>query len=761
MRAYSVKARTGKKKKAQGSEPTDLITSQAEKTDFVAENHVSLKQVANGSPPPPNTILHLQRTIGNQAVQRLLNTAGTSTIQRCNGDENCGCSKCAANRQADEPVQRSTMIQRCNDNENCTCPKCAANRQAQSGAPADDPTVQRVMGDGHDLTATPIAGDTQLEDAYDGDNSKYVRSGAKGEVVKKVQSALLQVGQPLPEYGPDGDFGSETRNAVKDFQSSKSIDDDGIVGKDTLAELDKALVGGSPAPKPLPGEMPAHTDSDFKIDHIGTSTEEKIFFARNQARLTIDARIIIEDIANAAPSSVRLLGFASGEEDPALADARAKVVEAALKLEGITVTEAKGNAAATAKNSDFSDARSVEVLVGNAKETTLDCEAKHENGPKKGQLKNPATAPCAEMDPETETAFTNAMTVANDAMSKAVSASDVSDSKYNPALVKKFFGNDDPATLAALKVNMSNLKNHVANLPSSTQCGSKCDIGMCDSSTIAYNSGVDSASKMTLCSPNFKEYGDEVRNASILIHEGAHGTTPLGGTEKTGADDLAYRHERIILQLSPQDRLRNSDNYALFAMYAREVENTGDPDAKPAGIDSPHTENLINFTDNAEKDAMHMALAQCEKRIQWCTDHIGQMYGELLEVKNGEKTWNDTWAKTYMYQAADRFPVTRPPANPTTEDQAIIAAVIDRYKHMKASIKTDLQVTRETTGVVTWAKDGAKAADNFSVGDDYFKATPENQISLLLEAIANATADVEPAFVPGYVSFARWIHENA
>jgi hypothetical protein len=80
---------------------------------------------------------------------------------------------------------------------------------------------------------------------------------------------------------------------------------------------------------------------------------------------------------------------------------------------------------------------------------------------------------------------------------------------------------------------------------------------------------------------------------------------------------------------------------------------------------------------------------------------------------------------------------------------------------MQKATKRDLRITRVPAGVMTWAKDGNLPADHFDVGPDFFKASADNQISILLESMAKATADVESAFIPGYVTFARWIHENA
>ncbi len=65
-----------------------------------------------------------------------------------------------------------------------------------------------------------------------------LRKGSKGEGVSWVQSALNKLGYKLTV---DGDFGSGTEKAVKQFQKSCKISDDGIVGKDTINKIVEKL----------------------------------------------------------------------------------------------------------------------------------------------------------------------------------------------------------------------------------------------------------------------------------------------------------------------------------------------------------------------------------------------------------------------------------------------------------------------------------------------------------------------------------------
>ncbi|WP_244604594.1 MULTISPECIES: peptidoglycan-binding protein [Mesorhizobium] len=61
-----------------------------------------------------------------------------------------------------------------------------------------------------------------------------LQRGSKGEGVAKLQAALRQKGFPI---AVDGDFGAATELAVMQFQTSKGLTSDGIVGPATWAAL--------------------------------------------------------------------------------------------------------------------------------------------------------------------------------------------------------------------------------------------------------------------------------------------------------------------------------------------------------------------------------------------------------------------------------------------------------------------------------------------------------------------------------------------
>lgn len=59
--------------------------------------------------------------------------------------------------------------------------------------------------------------------------------------MKALQQKLLQLNYNLGKWKDDGDFGSATESAVKEFQANHGLAVDGIVGKETMAAIDAAV----------------------------------------------------------------------------------------------------------------------------------------------------------------------------------------------------------------------------------------------------------------------------------------------------------------------------------------------------------------------------------------------------------------------------------------------------------------------------------------------------------------------------------------
>ncbi|MFD2625821.1 peptidoglycan-binding domain-containing protein [Salibacterium salarium] len=59
--------------------------------------------------------------------------------------------------------------------------------------------------------------------------------------MKQLQEDLMEAGEKLPRYESDGDFGKETEDGLKAFQSRHDLTVDGIAGPNTLEKLKEVI----------------------------------------------------------------------------------------------------------------------------------------------------------------------------------------------------------------------------------------------------------------------------------------------------------------------------------------------------------------------------------------------------------------------------------------------------------------------------------------------------------------------------------------
>jgi len=111
-------------------------------------------------------------------------------------------------------------------------------------------------------TATPTPAPTQTPSAV-------LEKGDRGDDVKAVQEKLIALG--FLSGKADGIFGSDTRDAVKAFQRSKGMDDDGKVGAETLAALESITV--APSNPTEPDNSVTITDSILKKGSRGEAVK--------------------------------------------------------------------------------------------------------------------------------------------------------------------------------------------------------------------------------------------------------------------------------------------------------------------------------------------------------------------------------------------------------------------------------------------------------------------------------------------------------
>lgn len=129
--------------------------------------------------------------------------------------------------------------------------------------PALITALQELGGD--DFTPAPPAYHGQHDE-----RRPTLRRGQRGDDVEALQEALADLGL-LDDV--DGVFGFKTDEAVEDFQRRSGLETDGVVGRDTWAELDAARVAGAvreAAPKPREDDTPRLGD---KIDWIPVGGE--------------------------------------------------------------------------------------------------------------------------------------------------------------------------------------------------------------------------------------------------------------------------------------------------------------------------------------------------------------------------------------------------------------------------------------------------------------------------------------------------------
>jgi D-alanyl-D-alanine carboxypeptidase (penicillin-binding protein 5/6) len=88
------------------------------------------------------------------------------------------------------------------------------------------------------------------EDAPTGQATGELKVGSTGLLVEALQRTLNARMTPSPELGVDGDFGSMTEGAVVDFQKSKGIEANGIVGPETWEALGPLVEAGPEPPEP-------------------------------------------------------------------------------------------------------------------------------------------------------------------------------------------------------------------------------------------------------------------------------------------------------------------------------------------------------------------------------------------------------------------------------------------------------------------------------------------------------------------------------
>lgn len=201
-----------------------------------------------------------------------------------------------------------------------------------------------------------------------------LKKGLKGAPVKRLQAKL--------GVTADGDFGSGTEKALKEFQASKGLVADGIAGPDTfvaiglpeLVLLRRGLKGAQV--KKLQEALGISADGSF-----GPATEKAVLEYQIKNGLSVDGL--------AGPSTLAKIGVA-GFSAATVAAAKAQADEAG--FDGEPLPEMKDGAISSAASS--SAGKSVDQIAAEMKETVARLAA----GNKPAAASSSAAAPAKSAD---------------------------------------------------------------------------------------------------------------------------------------------------------------------------------------------------------------------------------------------------------------------------------------------------------------------------------------------------------------------------
>lgn len=129
--------------------------------------------------------------------------------------------------------------------------------------------------------ATRTASPTSRPTATPQPTASSLKVGSTGDAVKKMQSRLKELGYYTGSV--DGNFGSNTESAVKDFQRSHGLSTDGKAGRDTMNKMNsssaKKKTTATPTPRVTPTPRPTPTpdlskETYYKIGASGKAISQ-------------------------------------------------------------------------------------------------------------------------------------------------------------------------------------------------------------------------------------------------------------------------------------------------------------------------------------------------------------------------------------------------------------------------------------------------------------------------------------------------------
>lgn len=118
----------------------------------------------------------------------------------------------------------------------------------------------------------PVSPSEPADDKSSDQTLPTLKKGSKGEYVTLLQTKLIQKGYDLGKWGADGDFGSQTEKAVKQFQRDHGLTVDGIVGARTWTALEESSTNLYTVTIP---HLPKYKAEALLKDYSGSSMVEE------------------------------------------------------------------------------------------------------------------------------------------------------------------------------------------------------------------------------------------------------------------------------------------------------------------------------------------------------------------------------------------------------------------------------------------------------------------------------------------------------
>ncbi|MBA2434606.1 MAG: DUF4157 domain-containing protein [Chthoniobacterales bacterium] len=590
--------------------------------------------------------------------------------------------------------------------EEGTLQRKAAGHQEVGSAP---PIVDQVL----QSSGEPLDRATRefMEDrfGYEFGSVRIHRDGRAAESARAVQARAYTVGQDVVFAG--GSFAPETN-----------------AGRQLLAHELTHVLQQSALPPAVQRAVPAGLEVTGRKSGMGSSGAHSVFFERNDVAIGSEGKFAVLIAGGGAHSGddLDLIGRVSEDEatTPAigrtLADRRINAVDAELKTVGHTGKRKPDPKPDVGDGRlDYRSLREVEIGPAGATSAVPDCK------------KTAATGPCSA---NVETDFVAVRTEAQGLIDKArrllTSGTDASTND----LRDEFFGGgggagSGAAMMTTLDANLGKVRAQMDIVAKKKRhrCGTLCN-GTC-TVAIAYNEDEGKKATLTLC-PTFVSAGKQERKRNF-IHETAHGTPGLGLAGKTaGTTDIAYRHERRIASLTPDQALQNSDSYSLFVMLA------ADPSfARPK---LPVDKLTVAA---GEKSGVADAITLLADWLKWSHQETASTYSTMVESRPPKKKWTNSYYEETMKLIAAQFGLTPPPALPTDDDRFAVAGLADRYKTLLNRVRADLNAKRDPAAKTTsWS---AGPGTSIVLGDDFFAltTTPE-RTRLLLRALVGRVSNI-------------------